>query len=75
MGSGGMPSSHAAAVMGVAASICLKEGPESSLFAIAMVLATVVITPLHPSWLTLLNVIDYFSYRVESMMYLRILLL
>ena len=43
MGSGGMPSSHAATVMGLAASICLKEGPESSLFAIAMVLAIVVI--------------------------------
>ena len=43
MGSGGMPSSHAATVMGLAASICLKEGPESSLFAIAMVLAVVVI--------------------------------
>ncbi|MCO5610166.1 hypothetical protein L7F22_064401 [Adiantum nelumboides] len=41
-GSGGMPSSHAATVMGLATAIGLKDGPGGSLFAIAVVLASVV---------------------------------
>eukprot|EP00250_Pteridium_aquilinum_P012549 c20793_g2_i1 orf=364-855(+) len=42
LGSGGMPSSHAATVMGLAAGIGLKDGPGGSVFAIALVLASVV---------------------------------
>lgn len=42
LGSGGMPSSHAATVMGLAAAIGLKDGPGGSVFAIALVLASVV---------------------------------
>lgn len=42
IGSGGMPSSHAATVMGLAAAIGMLDGPGSSLFAIAVVLASVV---------------------------------
>lgn len=42
LGSGGMPSSHAATVMGLAAAVGLKDGPGCSLFAIALVLASVV---------------------------------
>jgi acid phosphatase family membrane protein YuiD len=42
IGSGGMPSSHSATVMGLAAAIGLKDGPGGSLFAIALVLASVV---------------------------------
>lgn len=42
LGSGGMPSSHAATVLGLAASVGLNDGPGGSLFAIAVVLASVV---------------------------------
>lgn len=42
IGSGGMPSSHAATVTGLAAAIGMKDGPGGSLFAIAIVLASVV---------------------------------
>ncbi|MCO5581652.1 hypothetical protein L7F22_035541 [Adiantum nelumboides] len=42
LGPGGMPSSHAATVMGLAVAIGLKDGPGGSLFAIALVLASVV---------------------------------
>eukprot|EP00250_Pteridium_aquilinum_P012548 c20793_g1_i1 orf=171-683(+) len=42
VGSGGMPSSHAATVMGLAAAVGLKDGPGGSVFAIAVVLASVV---------------------------------
>ncbi|KAI5054627.1 hypothetical protein GOP47_0029772 [Adiantum capillus-veneris] len=42
LGPGGMPSSHAATVMGLATAIGLKDGPGGSLFAIALVLASVV---------------------------------
>lgn len=41
-GSGGMPSSHSATVMGLACAIGLREGPASPLFAIALVLASIV---------------------------------
>lgn len=41
-GSGGMPSSHSAAVAALAASIALTEGPSSPLFALAAVLACIV---------------------------------
>lgn len=42
LGSGGMPSSHAATVMGLASAIGLKDGTGGSLYAIALVLAIVV---------------------------------
>lgn len=42
LASGGMPSSHAAIVMGLAAAVGVKDGPGGSLFAIALVLASVV---------------------------------
>ena len=42
IGSGGMPSSHSATVMGLAAAIGLSDGLGGSLFAIALVLASVV---------------------------------
>jgi len=41
-GSGGMPSSHSSTVMGLACAIGLREGPASPLFAIALVLASIV---------------------------------
>jgi hypothetical protein len=41
-GSGGMPSSHSATVMGLACAVGLREGLDGSLFAIAFVLASVV---------------------------------
>lgn len=40
--SGGMPSSHSATVMGLAAAVGFTEGPASNLFAACMVLASVV---------------------------------
>ncbi|BBN09299.1 uncharacterized protein MPTK1_4g18640 [Marchantia polymorpha subsp. ruderalis] len=42
LGSGGMPSSHSATVMALAVAIGLRDGPGSSMFAIALVLAAVV---------------------------------
>eukprot|EP00249_Psilotum_nudum_P010453 c22552_g1_i1 orf=1010-1543(-) len=42
LSSGGMPSSHAATVVGLAVAIGLKDGPGGSLFAIAIVVACVV---------------------------------
>ncbi|KAL3690133.1 hypothetical protein R1sor_016442 [Riccia sorocarpa] len=42
LGSGGMPSSHSATVSALAVAICLRDGPGSSAFAIALVLAAVV---------------------------------
>ncbi|KAG6557890.1 hypothetical protein Mapa_000067 [Marchantia paleacea] len=42
LGSGGMPSSHSATVMALAVAIGLRDGPGSSVFAIALVLAAVV---------------------------------
>jgi acid phosphatase family membrane protein YuiD len=42
LSSAGMPSPHAATVMGLAAAVGLKEGSESSAFAIAVVFACVV---------------------------------
>ncbi|PKI67732.1 uncharacterized protein LOC116192957 isoform X2 [Punica granatum] len=42
LGSGGMPSSHSATVMALAVSIGIQEGAGSSSFAIALVLACVV---------------------------------
>eukprot|EP00897_Mesotaenium_endlicherianum_P007527 jgi/Mesen1/6802/ME000035S06182 len=42
VGSGGMPSSHSASVMGLAAAVGFSEGPGSNLFAACMVLASVV---------------------------------
>jgi acid phosphatase family membrane protein YuiD len=42
MSSGGMPSSHAALVCAIAVAIALREGLDSSLFALACVLAGVV---------------------------------
>eukprot|EP00270_Netrium_digitus_P015802 TRINITY_DN5591_c0_g1_i1.p1 TRINITY_DN5591_c0_g1~~TRINITY_DN5591_c0_g1_i1.p1 ORF type:complete len:192 (-),score=43.00 TRINITY_DN5591_c0_g1_i1:423-998(-) len=42
LGSGGMPSSHSATVMGLAAAVGLLEGPGSNLFAACIVLASVV---------------------------------
>ena len=42
VGTGGMPSSHSATVCGLATAIFIKEGPASSQFAIAAVLAGVV---------------------------------
>ncbi|MCO5567526.1 hypothetical protein L7F22_021220 [Adiantum nelumboides] len=42
LGPGGMPSSHAASVMGLAIAIGLKDGLGGSLFAITLVLASVV---------------------------------
>ena len=41
-GSGGMPSSHSATVMGLACAVGLREGLDGSLFAISFVLASVV---------------------------------
>lgn len=43
-GSGGMPSSHSATVMGLACAVGLREGLGGSLFAISFVLASVVRT-------------------------------
>lgn len=40
--SGGMPSSHSATVMGLAATVGFREGPASHLFAACLVLASVV---------------------------------
>lgn len=40
--SGGMPSSHSATVMGLAATVGFREGPQSDLFAACLVLASVV---------------------------------
>lgn len=42
IGSGGMPSSHSAFVVGLATSVGLTEGFESSMFAVSVVLALVV---------------------------------
>ncbi|KAL2632153.1 hypothetical protein R1flu_016839 [Riccia fluitans] len=42
LGSGGMPSSHSATVSSLAVAICLRDGPGSSVFAIALILAAVV---------------------------------
>lgn len=42
LGSGGMPSSHSATVTALAVAIGLQEGPQGSAFAIAVVLACVV---------------------------------
>ncbi|KAK4795655.1 hypothetical protein SAY86_027981 [Trapa natans] len=42
LGSGGMPSSHSATVMALAVSIALQEGVGGSSFAIAIVLACIV---------------------------------
>lgn len=42
IGAGGMPSSHTALVVGLAVSLGLKEGFNSSIFAIAVVLAGIV---------------------------------
>lgn len=42
IGAGGMPSSHTALVVGLAVSLWLKEGLNSSVFAIAVVLAGIV---------------------------------
>jgi len=44
VGTGGMPSSHSAAVCGLAAAIALHYGVDSPIFAIAFVFAVVVIT-------------------------------
>lgn len=42
IGAGGMPSSHTALVVSLAAGVALREGLESSLFAVAVVLAGIV---------------------------------
>lgn len=42
LGPGGMPSSHSATVMALVVAIGLRDGPGSSLFAVAVVLAAVV---------------------------------
>lgn len=42
IGSGGMPSSHSATVTALAIAVGFKDGFGSSLFAIAMILASVV---------------------------------
>lgn len=39
--SGGMPSSHTALVTGLAAAVCVREGGDSSLFALTFVLAAI----------------------------------
>jgi len=42
VGAGGMPSSHTALVVSLAVSIALREGLESDLFAVAVILAGIV---------------------------------
>ena len=42
VGTGGMPSSHSATVCGLATAVFIKEGPASSQFAIAAILAGIV---------------------------------
>ncbi len=42
VGTGGMPSSHSATVCGLATAIFMKEGPQSAEFAVAAILAGVV---------------------------------
>ncbi len=42
VGSGGMPSSHTATVIGLSVSVAMKEGFNSSFFAISVILACVV---------------------------------
>lgn len=42
IGSGGMPSSHAATVSGLACAVGLHEGTGSSAFAIALIMACIV---------------------------------
>lgn len=42
VGAGGMPSSHTALVVSLAVSIALREGMESDLFAVAVILAGIV---------------------------------
>jgi len=44
LGSGGMPSSHAAAVSGMAAAIAIQYGLDSPLFTLALLFAVVVIS-------------------------------
>lgn len=44
LGSGGMPSSHSASVMALAVAVGLREGFATSIFAIAMCLALIVMT-------------------------------
>lgn len=51
LGSGGMPSSHSATVVALAAAIGFQEGPAGSLFALAVVLASVVCTYGHELYL------------------------
>ena len=42
VGSGGMPSSHSATVCALATAILMREGPDSLFFAIALILAIIV---------------------------------
>ena len=42
VGSGGMPSSHSATVCALATAILIQEGPDSLFFAIALILAIIV---------------------------------